>query len=167
MMRKRENMVEKGSQEYYERQVAMSRGTILLVLCLTVLNLALLFAGSNTYLLFSASVPYYLTIMARGFDLAAYGSVNCGYTWAALAASAVVLALYLVCWYLSKKQNNWLMMGTVLFVLDTIFLVVLCRFVFGGFTESILDFLMHGWVLYELTVAIKAGKKLNDGDYTI
>ena len=166
-MEKKDHRVEKGSEAYYRRQVAMGRSTLLLVVALTVLNLGLVFAGTNTYLLFSASGPYYLTIMARGFDLAAYGSVNCGYTWAALAASAVVLALYLVCWYLSKKQNNWLMMGTVLFVLDTIFLVVLCRFVFGGFTESILDFLMHGWVLYELTVAIRAGKKLNDGDYTI
>ena len=77
-MRKRENMVEKGSQEYDERQVSMSRGAILLVLCLTVVNLGLLIAGSNTYLLFAASAPYYLTIMARGFDLAASGAVNGG-----------------------------------------------------------------------------------------
>ena len=166
-MERKENRVEKGSEAYYQRQAAMGRSTLLLVVTLTVLNLGLVFAGTNAYLLFSASGPYYLTIMARGFDLAAYGSVNHGYTWAALAAAGVILALYLACWYLSKKQNNWLMVGMVLFVLDTIFLVVLCRFVFGSFTDSIMDFLMHGWVLYELAVATKAGKKLNDGDYTI
>ena len=158
-MRKRENMVEKGSQEYDERQISMSRGAILLVLCLTVVNLGLLIAGSNTYLLFAASAPYYLTIMARGFDLAASGAVNGGYTWAALAASALVLGLYLLCWLWSKKQHNWLVAGLVLFILDTICLVLLCRFVFGDYLGSMMDFLMHGWVLYELVVAPAADIK--------
>ena len=162
MMRKRENMVEKGSQEYYERQVAMSRGTILLVLCLTALNLALLLVGSNTYLLFSASVPYYLTIMARGFDLAASGAVNGGYTWTALAFSALVLGLYLLCWLLSKKNTKWLTVSLTLFAVDTICLALLCRFVFGGFTDSIMDFFMHAWVIYELYVGIRAARNLDE-----
>ena len=79
-MNKKENMVEKGSEAYYQRQVSMGRSTLLLVVALTVLNLGLVFAGANTYLLFSASGPYYLTVMARGFDLAAYGAVNQSYT---------------------------------------------------------------------------------------
>lgn len=102
-MRRNKDTVEKGSQAYYERQVAMGRSALLVVLCLTALNLVLLLAGSNTYLLFSASVPYYLTALARGFDLAAYGSVNQGYTWAALAVSLVVLGLFLLCWFLSRN----------------------------------------------------------------
>ena len=163
MMRKRENMVEKGSREYYERQVAMSRGTILLVLCLTVLNLALLLVGFNTYLLFSASVPYYLTIMARGFDLATSGAVNGGYTWTALAFNALVLGLYLVCWLLSKKNPKWwLLVSLTLFVVDTICLALLCRFVFGGFTDSLMDFFMHTWVIYELYVGTRAARNLDE-----
>lgn len=63
---KKEQMVEKGSQEYYERQVAMGRSTLLVVLCLTAANLLLLISNTNFYLLFSASVPYYLTSLARG-----------------------------------------------------------------------------------------------------
>lgn len=166
-MEKKENRVEKGSEAYYQRQVSMGRSTLLLVVALTVLNLGLVFSGTNTYLLFSASGPYYLTIMARGFDLAAYGAVNQSYTWAALAASALVLGLYLLCWLMSKKQHNWLMAGLVLFVLDTICLVLLCRLVFGDYLGSVMDFLMHGWVLYELAVAIRAARRLHDGAYTI
>ena len=41
------NMVQKGSQAYYERQTAMGRSTLLVVLCLTAANLLLLL--SNTY----------------------------------------------------------------------------------------------------------------------
>ena len=161
-MNKKENMVEKGSEAYYQRQVSMGRSTLLLVVALTVLNLGLVFAGANTYLLFSASGPYYLTVMARGFDLAAYGAVNQSYTWAALAASALVLGLYLLCWLWSKKQHNWLVAGLALFILDTICLVLLCRFVFGGFTDSIMDFFMHAWVIYELYVGVRAARNLDE-----
>ena len=161
-MRERENMVEKGSQEYDERQVSMSRGAILLVLCLTVVNLGLLIAGSNTYLLFAAFAPYYLTIMARGFDLAASGAVNGGYTWTALVFSALVLGLYLLCWLLSKKNPKWLTVSLTLFSVDTICLALLCRFVFGGFTDSVMDFFMHAWVIYELYVGVRAARNLDE-----
>lgn len=83
---KKEQMVEKGSQEYYERQVAMGRSTLLVVLCLTAANLLLLISNTNFYLLFSASVPYYLTSLARGFDLAEFGGVNHAYTWMAFGS---------------------------------------------------------------------------------
>ena len=160
-MRKSENAVEKGSQEYYERQLSMGRSALLIVLCLTVLNLALLVAGSNTYLLFSASVPYYLTALARAYDLTIHGSVNHGYTWGALAISAVVLGAYLLCWFLSRNTSGWLTVGAVLFVVDTICLAILCRFVFGGFAGSIMDFFMHAWVIYELLVGVRAAHRLN------
>ena len=155
-------MVEKGSQEYDERQVSMSRGAILLVLYLTVVNLGLLIAGSNTYLLFAAFAPYYLTIMARGFDLAASGAVNGGYTWTALVFSALVLGLYLLCWLLSKKNPKWLTVSLTLFAVDTICLALLCRFVFGGFTDSVMDFFMHAWVIYELYVGVRAARNLDE-----
>ena len=159
------NMVQKGSQAYYERQTAMGRSTLLVVLCLTAANLLLLLSNTNFYLLFSASVPYYLTILARGYDLAAHGAVNQAYTWIAVGISAVVLGAYLACWLLSRKNPTWLTVGLVLFVVDTVCLALLCRLVFGGFSESILDFVMHGWVIYELAVAIRAARRLQGGDY--
>ena len=159
---KKEQMVEKGSWEYYERQVAMGRSTLLVVLCLTAANLLLLISNTNFYLLFSASVPYYLTSLARGFDLAASGAVNGGYTWAALVFSALVLGLYLLCWLLSKKNPKWLTVSLTLFAMDTICLALLCRFVFGGFTDSIMDFFMHAWVIYELYVGVRAARNLDE-----
>ena len=157
---KKEQMVEKGSQEYYERQVAMGRSTLLVVLCLTVANLLLLISNTNFYLLFSASVPYYLTSLARGFDLAEFGGVNHAYTWMALGVSALILGLFLACWLLSRKTPQWLTVGLVLFVVDTVCLALLCRFIFGGFTDSILDLVMHGWVIDELLVGIRAVRRL-------
>lgn len=147
---KKEQMVEKGSREYYERQVAMGRSTLLVVLCLTAANLLLLISNTNFYLLFSASVPYYLTSLARSFDLAEFGGVNHVYTWMALGVSTLILGLFLVCWLLSRKTPQWLTVG----------LALLCWFIFGGFTDSILDLVMHGWVIYELLVGIRAARRL-------
>lgn len=48
----------------------------------------------------------------------------------------------------------------VLFVVDTVCLALLCRFIFGGFTDSILDLVMHGWVIYELLVGLRAARRL-------
>ena len=157
---KKAQMVEKGSREYYERQVAMGRSTLLVVLCLTAANLLLLISNTNCHLAFSASGPYYRTGLARGFDLAEVGGVDHAYSWMALGVSALILGLYLVCWLLSRKTPQWLTVGLVLFVVDTVCLALLCRFIFGGFTDSILDLLMHGWVIYELAVGIRAVRRL-------
>lgn len=166
-MKKSNQMVEKGSQAYYERQVSMGRSTLLVVLCLTAANLLLLLSNTNFYLLFSASVPYYLTILARGYDLAAFGAVNQTYTWAAVAVSAVVLGLFLLFWLMSKKNSNWLVPGLVLFGFDSLCLLLMCRFIFGGFADSLLDLCMHGWVIYELAVSIRAARRLRDGAYKV
>lgn len=166
-MKKSNQMVEKGTQEYYERQVAMGRSALLVVLCLTVANLLLLLSNTNFYLLFSASVPYYLTIMARGYDLAAFGAVNQTYTWAAVGVSILILGLFFVCWLLSRSTPQWLTVGLVLFVVDSIGLVLMCRFIFGGFTDSLLDLLMHGWVMYEIIIAVRAARRLQSGAYTV
>ena len=44
----------------------------------------------------------------------------------------------------------------------TICLSLLCRFVFGGFTDSIMDFFMHAWVIYELYVGVRAARNLDE-----
>ena len=40
-------------------------------------------------------------------------------------------------------------------------------FIFGGFADSLLDLCMHGWVIYELSVSIRAARRLQDGAYKV
>ena len=49
----------KNSREYLLRQVANGRYSLLLIVILTVVNLIMTILDTNTYFLFSASVPYY------------------------------------------------------------------------------------------------------------
>ncbi len=145
--------------EYLLKQIAGARSSLLLVLIFTVVNLAMLLVDSGRYFLFSASVPYYLTMIGIIMDLEV-GAAGIGtFTLIGLAISAVALVLYLLCWLLSKKRSGWFVVALVAFTLDTLALLGL-SYSFGTLTESVMDFVFHGWVIVELIQAISANGKL-------
>ena len=148
--------VDKNSREYLESKVKNARFSLLLVLIFTVVNLVFLLTDGNTYFLFSASVPYYLTAFGMGMDLELGGSV---FTTTALVISAVILAAYLLCWIFSKKRIGWYVVALVLFAIDTALLVLLAL-EFAILKDSIMDLVFHGWVVLELCQALSCHKKL-------
>ena len=153
------NTVDKTSPEYLLKQVAGARSSLLVVLIFTVVNLAMLLLDSGRYFLFSASVPYYLTAFGMGMDIG-LGVDGIGtFTMVALVISAVILALYLVCWLLSKKRAGWLVVALVAFALDTLALLGFSM-ALEILTENVMDFVFHGWVIVELIQAISANGKL-------
>jgi hypothetical protein len=155
------NTVDKTSPEFLQKQAAGARSSLLVVLIFTVVNLAMLLLDAGTYFLFSASVPYYLTAFGMGMDIG-IGAEGIGtFTVVGLGISAVVLVLYLLSWLLSKKRSGWLVAALVLFILDTLALVVLCL-AFDALAESVMDFVFHGWVIIQLIQGVSAGKKLKN-----
>ena len=139
---------QKGTREYWENKMRGGRYSLMLVLIFTVVNVAFLLLDFNSYFLFSASLPYYLTAFGKGIDNAfTNGSwdVTGTYTLTALGISVVILGIFLLCWLLSKKRYGWLVAALVLFLL----------------MENLVDFLFHIWVLWELFQAVRAGKKLS------
>ena len=148
--------VDKNSREYLENKMKSARHSLLLVLIFTVVNLVLLLADGNTYFLFSASVPFYLTVFGMGMDADAGGSV---FTTTALVISAIILAAYLLCWIFSKKRVGWYVAALVLFIIDTALLVLLAL-AFEMLADSIMDLVFHGWVVLELCQALVCHKKL-------
>ena len=67
-MAKNYTPVDKNSREYLLRQVANGRYSLLLIVILTVVNLIMTILDTNTYFLFSASVPYYLVFVGMGIE---------------------------------------------------------------------------------------------------
>lgn len=154
-MQKNINTVDKNSPEYFVRQIAGGRYSLLLIMIFTVINLAFLLMDTGRYFLFSASVPYYLTMIGMLMDYPGFGV----YTTSALVVSAIVLALYLACWLLSKKRGEWIMVAMVLFILDTIGLV-LFSFMLENPMGNILDLVLHIWAIVELVQAVRYNGKL-------
>ena len=155
-MQKNVNPVDKNSSEYLLKQIAGGRYSLLLILIFTVVNLVLLLVDSDRYFLFSASVPYYFTAFGIGMDSALSGGIGT-FTITALVISLLILAVYLLCWILSKKRTGWLTAALVLFCVDTVGLLFL-SYIFE--TSNLLDFLLHAWAIYSLANGVYCAGKL-------
>ena len=143
------------------RQLALgryrsARVDLLIVIIFTVLNIALLFGQADTMMLFSATVPYVAVVIGYAANIEAGGGLEWFVT-GSLIFAFVILAMYLVCWFFSKRRYGWLLAGLVLFGLDTVATVLLYM---GNLGEGIMDILIHGIVIYYLVMGVKAGKQL-------
>ena len=136
-----------------EQKIKAGRHTLILLVILTAWNIYSLLEGQGEYLLFSAAVPYYLTLFGFSMD----GGVPARFTMIALALAAVILTLYLLCWGLSQKRRGWLVAGLVLVIFDTLVMLAL-QLLPGAF--QIVDLFFHAIAIGELVIAINADGKL-------
>lgn len=150
-----------------ERRYNSGVTSLLLVVGLTLINVVLLVANSDTYFLFSAFLPYFL---------ADYGMYFCGMYPAeyyadvpdmefsdtsllviTLSVAAVIELIYLLCWiFARKKKVGWLIFALTFFALDTAFML----YMYGISADILLDILLHGWVIASLASGINAYYKL-------
>ncbi len=144
-----------------------SRNNILLIVVFTLINSVLLFTGSDSYFLFSAAIPYYMTLFGllytgrmpaewyEGVEefIPDPDSVLVFY----LGIAIIALVLYALAWLLSKKKGyGWLIVALIMFVIDTA-----AMFYFTGFSaDMILDIVFHAWVIISLISGIITAKKL-------
>lgn len=154
-----------------QNQYASARHNLLLVVGFTVINLILLVTKSDTYFLFSAYIPYFLTYLGMylcgmsapeayadlGEDAIFLGK---GFFGIALGISILIVAIYLLCWIFSKKQKvGWIIGALVLFFIDT-----LALFFIGGISiDLIMDYVFHICVivlLFRGTIAYYKLQKL-------
>ena len=80
-----------------------ARGNLLAMLILTAVNTLLALTGSDRYYLFTDFAAYIWTVFARGFyDFTGEAK------WLVLGAAGAVLvmAVYFLCWLLSKKRRG-------------------------------------------------------------
>ena len=134
------------------KRYSSARADLLIMIVLTVVNIVLMFFGSESMMLFSATIPYF--------------AVGAGY-WEGdqkvmifgIVIAVISIALYLLCWLLSKKRYQWLIVATVLFTLDTTAMIYLYASS-GEIGSGIFDIVIHALVLYYLVVGIITGKKL-------
>lgn len=165
------------------RRATSARVNIVFLICLTVVNIALLFFDSNTYFLFSASVPFYLIEFAAFFTgslpasayyepMDSYNFYPRGFLWLAIAVAVIIIALYAVCFFsiASKKKDEngdevttfstaWIVTATVLFAIDSLAYIGLLLSTSEFGTSSIIDLLIHIYVIATFIMgAISAAK---------
>jgi hypothetical protein len=131
------------------------RSVLLLVGIFTAVNCLLQAMNVKYQLLYAATLPQ--IGLALRYTFAVYGIppfVSIG------LLTVIPIALYFICYFLSKKDPKWMIVGLVLFILDTIGLIV-----FWAMSKFSMEFLLNlgfqGLILFELISAILASRKLN------
>ncbi len=144
-----------------------ARINLLVVALATLLNVILAATVSDSYFLFSATIPYILTFLSAllcGLYPAEYyeglGAVNVlpmGVFFACLAVSLIIIGLYVLAFFLSgKNRAGWMIFALVLFCLDTLTL-----FLYAGISlDWLLDYIFHIWIIVILALGLRAHAKL-------
>lgn len=152
-----------------EGKYSSARYNLLGVVLFTIVNIVILFIDTESYFLFSAFLPYYISTLGLLFsgklpaeyyegveDFVAFPDTVMV---VALVIAAVILIAYLLCFIFSNKNRvGWLVAALVLFGIDTAAYILLIGIDFS----AILDILFHVWVLYYLVAGILAYNKLKN-----
>lgn len=134
------------------KNLNVSRYNILIVIALTLVNLIFLLVGSDTYFLFSASVPYYIVGITQAISPVA--------TAFATVFAVAVLAAYFLCFLFGKKHMGWLIAALALFAIDTVFYLYLLVFLYlPNISEEtlisiLIELVMHFYALYYFIAAV-------------
>lgn len=145
----------KGSRAHYEALYGSARANLLLAACITLLNVVLALVGSDSYFLFSASVPYWAAVFGR-VEYEVYAMA--GYLVIAGVIAVIFTAFYFVFYLMSKKNRRWMDAALVYFALDCVGLIGFIVWV--GFDISfIMDILFHIYVMYYLVSGSLAARK--------
>lgn len=139
------------------RRINLARSNLIAMTLLTVVNIAAYFFGGDFGFPFSAFFPYAAVIFG---DIFATELADPMIFYWGIALASIVLILYIVGYFLSKKRHGWLIAVTVLYVLDLIFMTYIY---FPDFDFSaLLDYAFHFWVLYYLVLGVIAARKIKN-----
>ena len=154
------------------RWFATAKIFILAIAVFTFINLLFLTCGIDVYFLFSASLPYILTILAMSscgkFPPEYYGSsypyMNFypdGYYIAAIIFSLLIIGLYVLCFcMLNKSKLAWTIVTLVLFAVDTVFMAI--AYFALSHASGIIDILFHIAALVALSLGVAGAYQLKE-----
>ena len=162
------NVKQLAPRALYQSKFNSARYNLLLVVAMTAINVVLLMLGGSSYFLFSATVPYSLAIdgmyMTGRMPEEWYADwpasvpfLDSGYMTIMMVIAFAIILVYLACFFFSKNfKTGWMIAAAVVFVLDTLYMV----FIYGVGADSVMDILLHAWVLYYLISGSVYGIKL-------
>ena len=125
------------SGERYEMHYNSARHNLLVAIIFTVINCVLAVVGAGVYFLFSCAFPYAMAydgafwtgIMYSAEEYAEMGVLASDMLpkwvfFVMLVPAVIAIALYVLCWVFSKNRVGWMIAATVMFVLDTLFMLL-------------------------------------------
>ena len=155
-------------REQLQNKFRSARTNLLIVVAFTLINIIALFSDGSYYFLFSLFVPYFLAMASviiripELFTPAEWATISQLPDFVLnipLIIAAIILLVFLACWFFSKKKIGWITAALVLVCVDTV-LYVLLGFNLEDVTGFLVDLAFHAWVIVSLVGGISAHKKL-------
>lgn len=145
--------------ELWNRQIKLARYMLLGTVIVTVLNVAFLLGNVDMYISYSAALPYYLVWLGKLFDNGLYlGAANGEFTATGLLMAGVLLAAWLVLWWLARGSRKWLKVGLIAVAVDLGILAILSIVLFSDPLSCLWEAIIHIAVIWEIAQGLKAWK---------
>ncbi len=148
-----------------------ARVNLLFAIVVTLINIVLTLCNSTFYLPFSIYVPYLLSFVGMlwcgklpperygdGWENVTF--LSNGFLIGVIAVGVVILAVFALLWWMSKKKSGYIIASLVLFAIDFVAMFVLPPALLGTSTFTVIDVIYHIWVAYYLIVGIRVGAQL-------
>ena len=145
-------------RKHLQQQFQIGRQTLLGVIVMTLINLGLLLGNGDSYMLFSVSVPYYLTWVGKAIDNMQNGT----YTLTGLVIAVAILLVYFLLWVLSKKRGGILWVAVAGLCIDLVALMWISILLTGSLLGNVVDILFHLVAIYQIGKGAANWKKLKD-----
>lgn len=152
------NSIAGSYRKHVQQQFHIGRQTLLGVMVMTVINLGLLLGNGDSYMIFSVSVPYYLTWLGKAIDNMQNGT----YTLTGLAIAVAILLVYFLLWVLSRKRGGMLWVAVGGLVIDLLALIWVSILLTGSILNSAVDILFHLVAIYQIGKGATNWKKLKE-----
>ncbi len=146
--------------EFWNRQIKLARYMLLATMIVTVLNVVFLLGNVDLYISYCAALPYYLVWLGKLFDNGLQlGALNGEFTATGLFMAGILLAVWLVVWWLSFGSRTWLKVGLILVALDLGILLAVAVVLFGNPISCLWEIIIHAAVIWEMAQGLKAWKQ--------
>ncbi len=145
-------------QKKNELKYKQGRNALLFLWILSAVNIVFVYVAES-YFYFSSYFTLLLSILGLNFYLET-GLASYLVIFGVLAL--ITVAVYFVCWLLSKKHYAWMIVSLVLFIIDTLVLLIDFISIFATpelIPTYVVNLLFHAYVIYALIMAVIYGKK--------
>lgn len=155
-----ENAKLKTGKMILENRYKQARYDLLIIFVFTLLNILVVTLDGSYYMLFSAYLPYTIAICGMVFcgrypdefytgEFAEMNFIESKYFAIFIVVAVVLTSLYLLAFFLSKKERvGWLIFSLVFIILDT----VLIFFIFSA--DLIFDLFIRAFMIFGITRGI-------------
>ncbi len=133
--------------------ISRARYNLLFMILLSIINVYFVLSQGIIKIPFSSSLSTYSAVFSKAIAVQRSDESFCR---VGILLASVVLCVYFVCYLLSKKKSLFLLISFVIFIFDTVLLIVISLILSQFNILTVFDMILHVITLFMLYSAVKS-----------